>query len=139
MIYSLNQIDKIAGEIIDDLQDYKVICVNGGMGVGKTTLIKKIGQLLGVSDDIHSPTFAIVNEYNYGDNQPIYHFDFYRINNVLEAVNLGVEDYFYSNHLCFIEWSEKISVLLPEKHLKINLKLTSQMQREISFKSYGMC
>ena len=65
MIYSLNQIDKIAGEIINDLQDYKVICVNGDMGVGKTTfLIKKIGQLLGVSDDIHSPVFTIVNEYN---------------------------------------------------------------------------
>ena len=59
MIYSLNQIDKIAGEIINDLQDYKVICVNGDMGVGKTTLIKKIGQLLGVSDDIHSPTFTL--------------------------------------------------------------------------------
>tara|TARA_B100000900_G_C20535622_1_gene698235 strand:+ start:941 stop:1363 length:423 start_codon:yes stop_codon:yes gene_type:complete len=137
MIYSLNQIDKIAGEIIDDLQDYKVICINGDMGVGKTTLIKKIGQLLGVSDEIHSPTFGIVNEYNSGDNKPIYHFDFYRINNVLEAVNLGIEDYFYSNHLCFIEWSEKISVLLPEKYLKINIKLISQRQREISFESYG--
>ena len=63
MIYSLNQIDKIAGEIINDFQDYKVICVNGDMGVGKTTSTKKIGQLL-VSDDIHSPTFTIVNEYN---------------------------------------------------------------------------
>ena len=61
------------------------------------------------------------------NNQPVYHFDFYRLNNVLEAVNLGIEDYFFSNHLCFIEWSEKISVLLPEKHLKINMKLTSQM------------
>ena len=138
MIYSLNQIDKIACEIIDDLQDYKVICINGDMGVGKTTLIKKIGQLLGVSDDIHSPTFAIINEYNSGDNQPIYHFDFYRIKNVLEAVNLGIEDYFYSNYLCFIEWSEKISVLLPEKHLKINIKLTSQRQREITLEPCGM-
>ena len=138
MIYSLNQIDKIACEIIDDLQDYKVICINGDMGVGKTTLIKKIGQLLGVSDDIHSPTFAIINEYNSGDNQPIYHFDFYRINSVLEAVNLGIEDYFYSIHFCFIEWSEKISVLLPEKHLKINIKLTSQRQREISLEPCGI-
>ncbi len=135
MIYSLYQIDEIASEIIDDLKDYKVICVNGDMGVGKTTLIKKIGRLLGVSDDIHSPTFNIVNEYNSGNNQPIYHFDFYRINNVLEAVNLGIEDYFYSNHVCFIEWSEKVSALLPEKHFNVNIKLISHSQREISFES----
>ena len=136
MIYSLDQLDIIALKITDHLEDHKVICVNGDMGVGKTTLIKKVGEFLGVSDEIHSPTFAIVNEYHCSDKQPIYHFDFYRIINVLEAVNLGIEDYFYSNYLCFIEWPEKISTLLPEKYLNINIKLTSDCKRDISFESY---
>ena len=99
MIYSLNELDEVARITINHLHDHKVICFSGDMGVGKTTLIKKVGEFVGVIDEIHSPTFAIVNEYHDRNDQPIYHFDFYRITNILEAVNLGIEDYFYSNYV----------------------------------------
>ena len=131
MIYSLDQIDRVARKIIDDLEEHKVICVNGDMGVGKTTLIKKIGEFLGVSDAIHSPTFAIVNEYHCNDNTPMYHFDFYRIENEFEALDIGVEDYMSNNNWCFLEWAEKIPNLIPSNINYINFKLSDGNNRTI--------
>jgi tRNA threonylcarbamoyladenosine biosynthesis protein TsaE len=99
-----------------------VFAFHGNMGVGKTTFIKAICEELGVTDVINSPTFAIINEYrSETSGEPVYHFDFYRINKQSEAEDLGAGDYFYSGALCFIEWPEKIEGLLPEDVVNISI------------------
>ncbi len=103
----------------------------GEMGAGKTTLIKEICNVLGISDSTSSPTFSLINEYLSEDGTPVYHFDFYRINKIEEAYDLGYEDYFYSEHLCMIEWPEKIENLLPEKHIKIQIEILANKERKI--------
>lgn len=120
LTYTQNQISEVAEKILK-YSTSKVFLFYGEMGVGKTTLIKEIVNQLGVTEISGSPTFSIVNEYK-GTNCTIYHFDFYRINNIVEAYDIGVEDYFYSNNYVFIEWPEKIEELLPENALAINLQ-----------------
>lgn len=104
----------------------------GKMGVGKTTFIKSICEQLQVIDEVTSPTFAIINEYNTTDNKTIYHFDFYRINKIEEVFDFGCEEYFYSQNLCLIEWPELIEDILPEKHLKINIEIIDNEKRLIT-------
>jgi tRNA threonylcarbamoyladenosine biosynthesis protein TsaE len=101
------------------------------MGSGKTTTIKSICEALGSADNINSPTFSIVNEYIDSQNKPIYHFDFYRIETEVEAIDIGCDEYFYSNELCLIEWSEKIPSLIPPKNIEISIKLVGENHREI--------
>jgi len=96
-----------------------VMAFYGPMGAGKTTLIKSLCKLLQVSDEVNSPTFSIVNEYLTADDASVFHFDFYRINKLEEAYDIGYENYFYSGNLCLIEWPEKIAQLLPEKHVEV--------------------
>jgi len=115
---SLEELDAIAEKIIAELNDYSIIALYGAMGAGKTTLIKSVCKKLGVKDAVTSPTFAIMNEYIAGEN-PVYHFDFYRINSENEAFDLGYENFFYSGNYCFIEWPEKIKNLLPEHRAEI--------------------
>jgi tRNA threonylcarbamoyladenosine biosynthesis protein TsaE len=92
------------------------------MGAGKTTLTKAICEVLGVLHTVNSPTFALVNEYETMQNEVIYHFDFYRIKNTLEALEIGVYEYLDSGNLCLIEWSSKISSLLPSHYLQIDIE-----------------
>ena len=93
------------------------------MGAGKTTFIKAVCTLLGVTDNITSPTFAIVNEYRSDiAGELIYHFDFYRIKKLEEVYDLGYEDYFYSGAVCFIEWPELIEELLPGNTIKVTIE-----------------
>ncbi|MCC8143019.1 MAG: tRNA (adenosine(37)-N6)-threonylcarbamoyltransferase complex ATPase subunit type 1 TsaE [Tannerellaceae bacterium] len=107
-------IGQAATEFIEKMGDRTVFAFYGSMGAGKTTFIKAVCEALGVEDVINSPTFAIVNEYRSATTgELIYHFDFYRINKIAEAEDIGTEDYFYSGALCFIEWPEKIEELLP--------------------------
>ncbi len=114
--YKLEDLDKIAATITKHLSK-KVVCFNGDMGAGKTTLISAILKAMGSGDEASSPTFSIVNEYQI-PNDKIYHFDFYRIDSVEEAFDMGVEYYFESDHWLFMEWSERIEELLPlEKHI----------------------
>jgi len=103
----------------------------GEMGAGKTTLIKAVCNELGIVENVTSPTFSIVNEYATINNDIIYHFDFYRINNTNEAFDLGYEEYFYSGKLCLIEWPEKIEKLLPKSHTRINIVVKDSEMREI--------
>lgn len=113
-IKSLDTIREAAREFISRMDDRTVFAFHGEMGAGKTTFIKAICEELGVEDVINSPTFAIINEYRSSTTgELIYHFDFYRINKLSEAEDIGTEDYFYSGALCFIEWPEKIEELLP--------------------------
>ena len=116
-------IREVAREFISCIGDRTVFAFNGKMGVGKTTFIKAVCEELGVTDVINSPTFAIINEYRSDvTGELIYHFDFYRINNIEEAYNIGTEDYFYSGALCFIEWPEKIESLLPESTVFVTIE-----------------
>ena len=113
-IPSLTTLPDAAREFIAAMGDHRVFAFHGKMGAGKTTFIKAVCEALGVTDVINSPTFAIVNEYRSDTTAEwIYHFDFYRINTIQEACNMGAEDYFASGALCFIEWPEKMEALLP--------------------------
>ncbi|BAV94573.1 tRNA (adenosine(37)-N6)-threonylcarbamoyltransferase complex ATPase subunit type 1 TsaE [Ichthyobacterium seriolicida] len=103
----------------------KIFCLNGEMGVGKTTLIKEILKVLGVEDNTSSPSFSIINEYLSAlDSSPIYHLDFYRLNDKFEIYDTGCEEYFYSGYYCFIEWSDKFADIIPEGAVRINMKLS---------------
>ena len=93
--------------------DFSVILLEGAMGAGKTTLTKALCDELGVGDTVTSPTFARVNEYSDREGNPVYHFDFYRIDSLEEAFDLGYDEYFYSGNLCLVEWPEKIAPLIP--------------------------
>ncbi len=101
------------------------------MGSGKTTLIKEIVKQLGVDEVASSPTFSLVNEYHSDKGEIIYHFDFYRIENEEEAFDIGVEEYFYSDHWCFIEWPEKVENLLPLESVAIHLTINQDTTRTI--------
>ena len=114
IIDSLEHINDAAREFVDVMGGNKVFAFYGKMGAGKTTFIKAVCEVLGVTDVINSPTFAIVNEYLDGNEKPIYHFDFYRIKKEEEVYDMGYEDYVYSGNLCFMEWPELIEDLLPE-------------------------
>lgn len=132
-IYSLNAVDSIASEIISQSSS-KVLLFYGEMGVGKTTLIKSICKALESDDVISSPTFSLVNEYHTRNGAPIYHFDFYRIESEEEALDIGVEDYFYSDAWCLIEWPNNIENLLPLDATEIQLEYSGNGQRTIQLK-----
>lgn len=129
---SLNQLENVAREFITHMNDQTVFAFYGDMGAGKTTFIKAICQLLGVKENITSPTFAIVNEYIAENDSLIYHFDCYRLKNLKEAYDIGAEEYFYSGHLCFIEWPEKIENLLPANTVNVRIKVLSNKERQIT-------
>jgi len=127
---STSQLPDTAAEIISFAADNRIFLFYGGMGAGKTTLIKALCAHLGTIEPVTSPTFAIVNEYM-GMESAIYHFDFYRLKNQSEALDIGYEEYFYSGAYCFIEWPEKIPDLLPEHYVKVAIKVASDNSREI--------
>jgi tRNA threonylcarbamoyladenosine biosynthesis protein TsaE len=126
--FSLDQITDVASRILAQ-NPKKVILFYGEMGVGKTSLIKQLCQNLGVAEATSSPTFSLVNEYKTTDNQTVFHFDFYRLKFETEALDMGIEDYLYSNSWCFIEWAEKIPNLIPEQHNIITIELLEDGKR----------
>ena len=120
--FQLTTIDDAARQFVKAIGDRTVFAFFGGMGAGKTTFIKAVCQQRGVTEDmVSSPTFAIVNEYE-GSSGSIYHFDFYRIRQISEAVNMGFDDYLYSGNLCFIEWPELVEPLLPEDTVRVTIE-----------------
>lgn len=108
---------------------HSVVAFEGEMGAGKTTLIRALGAVLGVADDVSSPTFALVNEYRNGRGQPVYHFDFYRVDSEEEAARLGAAEYFDSGYLCLVEWPARVAPLLPLPHLEVALTVTGPESR----------
>lgn len=116
----LSDLNGIAGSMIDASGDERILAFYGEMGVGKTTLIRAICRRLGVLSEVTSPTFALVNEYPAGSGL-VYHFDFYRINKISEALDFGIEEYFDSHAWCLMEWPGKIEELLPESTVRIFL------------------
>ncbi len=119
-IKSLKDINSVAKQFIELIGERRVFAMYGAMGVGKTTFVKAVCEELGVNDTINSPTFAIVNEYQTAKNKPVFHFDFYRIEDVEEAYDFGYESYFYSKAICFIEWPERIESILPPDIVNLN-------------------
>jgi len=132
VVGSEKELDQAAEEIINFAEGRKIWLFYGDMGSGKTTLIKAISKVFGVEDMVQSPTFSIVNEYRNLDDDIYYHFDFYRIKNETEALDVGVDEYFYSGKLCFVEWPQKISNLIPEQYLSINIDVQSETSRVIN-------
>ena len=129
-INSLDNIHEAAKEFIAAMGDNTVFAFYGKMGAGKTTFIKAVCEELGVTHVINSPTFAIVNEYRSDENvELIYHFDFYRIDRLEEVFDMGYEEYFYSGHLCLVEWPEKIEPLLPEDVMTVRITIDSDTGR----------
>ena len=126
-INSIEEIQSGARIFVEHIGEHRVFAFYGPMGAGKTTFIRAVCEQLGVREPVTSPTFAIVNEYEVSDDkqaslQKIFHFDFYRLRRLQEAYDIGLEDYLYSGHLCFIEWPELIEELLPEDAVSITIE-----------------
>jgi len=129
---TLNDLTEIAAAISDEYKEDQIFAFYGKMGSGKTTLIKEICQQKGVTGNITSPTFAIINEYITDKKEILYHFDFYRIETPEEVFDFGYEDYFFSGKICLIEWPELIENLLPENYIKITIEEKENGVRYIS-------
>ena len=133
----LADLPRVAEQIIASAGDIKVWLFEGDMGAGKTTLIKALCGAYEVMDNVTSPTFSLVNEYENHDGSTFYHFDFYRIKDETEAMDIGTEEYFYSGNICFIEWPSKIPNLIPEAHLSINIEVNPDHSRRIAIVKNG--
>ena len=121
-ISSVEALTEVSDYLISLRGEADIIAFYGSMGAGKTTLIKNLCHRMGVTDEVNSPTFAIVNEYVTEESESVYHFDFYRIKKLEEAYDIGYENYFYSGNLCLIEWPEMIEPLLPEKYIHVEIQ-----------------
>lgn len=122
----VKDVDEIAKQLIELIGTKKKIVFFGEMGVGKTTLIKAVCKVLNVEDQVVSPTFSVVNEYQNKNGDKIYHFDFYRVKSKEEIYDLGYEEYFYSDAYCFIEWPEKAFGLVNENKVQVQIKLENK-------------
>lgn len=132
--YSISELNLIAKEIIATTKS-KIVLFYGEMGAGKTTLIKEICKELEIEDVANSPTFSLVNEYHTANSEVVYHFDFYRIEDENEAYDIGIEDYFYADAWCLIEWPQNIENLLPLESTEIHLSVLENGNRTIQLKN----
>lgn len=128
----IEALNTVAKNLINQFPDHRIFAFYGKMGAGKTTFIQSICKTLESDDNVTSPTFALINEYKTSEQQSIFHFDFYRINNIEEAFDLGYEDYLYSGNYCLIEWPEMIEPLLPENIVKVKIEVVDDGTRNIS-------
>lgn len=132
--YTLAELPDIASMILENIHS-KTLLLYGEMGVGKTTLVKELALKLGIKDSVSSPTFSIVNEYALPEDK-LYHFDFYRINDESELLDIGIEDYLETNYWKLIEWPEKISDhLLPQNRTIVKLTKNKNGSRTIQIAS----
>ena len=127
-VKSIDELRGAAKQLIEFADKEKIFLFYGDMGAGKTTLIKSLCECLGVHEPVTSPTFSIVNEYD-GEGTRVFHFDFYRLKNQSEALDMGYEEYFYSGNYCFIEWPEKIAGLLPPHYIRIDIQVLDSNER----------
>ena len=131
--YKIDQIPLIAKELLQ-IVNKKILLFYGEMGSGKTTLIKEIIKQLGVNEVVNSPTFSLVNEYSSTDDERIFHFDFYRIENEIEAYDIGLEEYLDGDNWCLIEWPEKVENLLPLDAVPIQIQINRDDSRNVQLK-----
>ena len=132
-INGLDTIRSAARQFIENIGSSRVFAFYGKMGAGKTTFVKALCEELECDDVITSPTFAIVNEYTDGEQQPVYHFDFYRIKKLEEVYDMGYEEYFYSGALCLIEWPELIEDVLPDDTVRVTIEEQADGSRLLTF------
>lgn len=131
-INSLSDLPKVADLVLESLNGRNVVAFFAPMGAGKTTLISTLMEALGSEDIVTSPTFALVNQYYTAEREPVYHFDFYRINSIGEAFDMGYEEYFYSGDLCLVEWPEKVEQLLPEDTMVVKIEILDENTRRFT-------
>ncbi|MCD8313824.1 MAG: tRNA (adenosine(37)-N6)-threonylcarbamoyltransferase complex ATPase subunit type 1 TsaE [Bacteroidales bacterium] len=134
-IRDLNDLDRAAAEFIAKIGDNRLIAFYAPLGSGKTTFTAALCKRLGVEEVVNSPTFTILNEYRTADGDMIYHFDFYRIKELREAVDIGLDDYLYSGRLCLMEWPENVEDLLPEETLKVRILVNPDLSRTLVWES----
>ena len=127
-------LDDAARKFLEEAGGHRIIALHGSMGAGKTTFTAALCRVLGVdADAVSSPTFAIVNEYRTSDGEPVYHFDFYRIDSIAEALDIGFYDYIDSGYRCIMEWPENIEPLLPEETLIVDISVLDDGSRVLSW------
>ena len=131
----LSGLEQTAAQLLEQAREYPVWLFDGSMGAGKTTLIKAVCRQLGVTDNVTSPTFSLVNEYRSAAG-PVYHCDFYRVEDVEEALQAGVTEFFYSGHFCFIEWPAVVRPILPGKYVIITIEVGSGEDRNYNLTFY---
>ena len=133
-IATLEDLGQAAKNFLEEIGDNRLVAFYAPMGAGKTTFTTAVCTQLGVQEDaVSSPTFAIVNEYRTGTGEPLYHFDFYRIERLEEALDIGLYDYLDSGSLCLMEWPENIEDLLPEETLKVHIRVNPDASRTLSW------
>jgi tRNA threonylcarbamoyladenosine biosynthesis protein TsaE len=130
IIYSIDEIEDVAKKILSLNLNSKIYILDGVMGSGKTTLIKSIVEKLGINGIANSPTFSIINEYSNGDK--IYHFDFYRIKNKNELLDIGIDEYVNGKNICFIEWPDLVVDMLPKNYNTLKLEVVSNNERRLT-------
>lgn len=126
----LSEIDAVAQTVLTHWKE-PILLLEAPMGAGKTTLIKALCKQLGVAEAVSSPTFSLVNCYRDGADQPIYHFDLYRLEHLEEVLDIGIDEYLDSGHRCCIEWPERIQSLLPDRCQKLSLTILSDTERHM--------
>lgn len=133
-IPTLEALPEAAEQFVALMGDETVYAFKGEMGAGKTTFIRQLCRALGVEENLaNSPSFSIINEYRSDTTAELmYHFDLYRLETVEEALEIGVEDYFDSGALCFLEWPERIEPLLPDDTVVVDLKVNDDESRTLT-------
>ncbi len=131
-INSIEELNEAALKFLERFEDERVFAFYGKMGAGKTTFIKALCRAMGSTDNITSPSFALVNEYDTSRKSKIFHFDFYRIKSIEEALDIGFDEYIYSGNYCFMEWPEKIERLLPENMVEVHIEELTSTSRKIT-------
>jgi len=136
IIKQISQLPAVATALLEYAGARKIILLTGEIGAGKTTLIKAIGRQLGVEQEVTSPTFSIINEYSYsasGKEKLLFHMDLYRLKTEAEALDIGIEDYLYSGHYCFVEWPAVINSLLPAHVVQVQIEIIADSTRKFVF------
>lgn len=132
IIFKLADIDKAAKNFLEKTTGYKVIALHGEMGAGKTTFVHALCNELGVKDNIGSPTFSIINQYQTTSSKTIYHIDLYRLKDEEEAIHAGVEDCLYSGNYCFAEWPDKAPAIFPDNTLHVSILALNNDTRKLT-------
>jgi tRNA threonylcarbamoyladenosine biosynthesis protein TsaE len=141
--HSATQTQRLGVRLGELLQGGELILLNGQLGTGKTTFTQGLAQGMGITENINSPTFTLLKEYHersggvYSGGPALYHFDLYRLDNPEEILDLGFEDYFYSNGVCVVEWADKADLLWPTESLRIRMKMMSETKRGLLFNATG--